>query len=263
MKDSMGEAPGSRRERDAAAVKLSRPGRVVAVLAATLAGAALTAYLVLPGLRSGLTGAATTDGSAAGLVTNSSASPISPSSTGPDDAPPSPSGPVVGATPAGLPTATASSATSPPTRLVVTRLGIDMPVQPEGVDGNGQMALPSDPAVAGWYQWGSGPSDAQGATVLAAHVDSKTQGVGPFVRLGSARAGDEVDVLVGDRRMVYRVSQVARVDKVKLDGDGLFALTGPARLHLVTCTGAYVKGSGYTQNLVVVADLRSSSAQGS
>jgi hypothetical protein len=47
---------------------------------------------------------------------------------------------------------------------------------------------------------------------------------------------------------------VVRVDKTQLDGNGLFAIAGPRVLHLVTCTGAYVPGSGYTDNLVVIAD---------
>ena len=89
---------------------------------------------------------------------------------------------------------------------------------------------------------------------MAAHVDSKQLGVGPFARLGSARTGDEVELWVGGARVTYRVSQVARVDKAQLDAEGLFSLSGPARLHLVTCTGDYVAGSGYAQNLVVVAD---------
>jgi LPXTG-site transpeptidase (sortase) family protein len=89
--------------------------------------------------------------------------------------------------------------------------------------------------------------------VLAAHVDSKT-GIGPFVRLGSARAGDTVEVWVGSQQHAYRVTDVVRVDKKRLDADELFALSGPQRLHLVTCTGDYVTGSGYTQNLVVIAE---------
>ena len=89
--------------------------------------------------------------------------------------------------------------------------------------------------------------------MIAAHVDSKT-GVGPLVRLSQAKAGDEVDVWTGDQRRAYRVTTVVRVDKARLDGDGLFAVSGPRVLHLVTCTGAYVPGSGYTDNLVVIAD---------
>jgi LPXTG-site transpeptidase (sortase) family protein len=137
--------------------------------------------------------------------------------------------------------------------VAVTRLAIDMTVEPQGVLPDGQMALPVSPTVAGWYKFGSAPDDPAGATVLAAHVDSKT-GIGPFAKLNQAKAGDAVDVWTGGQRHAYRVTKVVRVDKTQLDGDGLFAVSGPRVLHLVTCTGAYVPGSGYTDNLVVIAD---------
>jgi LPXTG-site transpeptidase (sortase) family protein len=147
----------------------------------------------------------------------------------------------------------AEKAAAAPTRVAVPRLGIDMTVEPQGVAPDGQMALPASPEVAGWYRFGSAPDDASGATVLAAHVDSRT-GVGPFVRLGSAKAGDTVEVWAGGEPHAYRITEVYRVDKTQVDGDGLFSVTGSPRLHLVTCTGAYIPGSGYTDNLIVIAE---------
>ena len=223
-------------------------------MAATLVGAALTAFVVLGGALAG-DGSSMTDGAVAGLRIPAAAAASTSDPTAPTvaSAPPSAdaSPPSLTAT---LATGSPAPATIPPTRVVVPRLGIDMAVEPQGVDGRGQMGLPPDPAVAGWYRFGSAPEDAQGAVVVAAHVDSKTLGVGPFARLGSARVGDEVRLDVADGHRLYRVTQVARVDKATLDADGLFSLAGPARLHLVTCTGDYVNGQGYDQNLVVVAD---------
>ena len=223
-------------------------------MAATLVGAALTAFVVLGGAFAG-DGSSTTDGAMAGLRIPGPTGSATDATSGP-----SPTGTAPSAPPA-QPSFTAAAATGspapaaiPPTRVVVPRLGIDMAVEPQGVDGRGQMGLPPDPAVAGWYRFGAAPEDAQGAVVVAAHVDSKTLGVGPFARLSSARVGDEVRLDVADGHRLYRVTQVARVDKATLDADGLFSLAGPARLHLVTCTGDYVNGQGYDQNLVVVAD---------
>jgi LPXTG-site transpeptidase (sortase) family protein len=230
---------------------MSRPrwARVTAVAAATLAGGALVAFLVVP------RGGPTDDPVAVGLVapattpsTSSTSAPAPPpTTTGPS---PDPALPSLTAAPATLGAQTTAAA---PTRVAVARLDIDMTVEPQGVLPDGQMALPASPEVAGWYKFGSAPDDSAGATVLAAHVDSKT-GIGPFVRLNQAKAGDEVDVWTGGRRHAYRVTTVVRVDKTQLDGNGLFAVSGPRVLHLVTCTGAYVPGSGYTDNLVVIAD---------
>jgi LPXTG-site transpeptidase (sortase) family protein len=229
---------------------MSRPrwARVTVVVAATLAGGALVAFLVVP--RVGSDGDATAAGlTAPAAVTSTTATTASASPSGSPTAGELPS---LRAAPA---TAGAQGLAAVPTRVAVSRLGIDMTVEPQGVTTDGLMALPASPEVAGWYRFGSAPDDPAGATVLAAHVDSKT-GIGPFVRLGQAKAGDEVDVWVGGQRHAYRVTQVVRVDKTQLDGDGLFAVTGPPLLHLVTCTGDYLPGSGYTQNLVVIAERR-------
>ncbi len=229
---------------------MSRPrwARVTAVMAATLAGGALVAFLVVP--RLGGDGEARAAGlTAPAAVTTTTAATPSISATGSPAAGDLPS---LRAAPA---TAGAQGVAAAPTRVAVSRLGIDMTVEPQGVTADGLMALPASPEVAGWYRFGSAPDDPAGATVLAAHVDSKT-GIGPFVRLGQAKAGDEVDVWAGGQRHAYRVTQVVRVDKTQLDGDGLFAVTGPPLLHLVTCTGDYAPGSGYTQNLVVIAERR-------
>lgn len=223
---------------------------MVAVVAAALVGAAVTAFVVIGGAFAG-NGPAVADGSAAGLripATSPSSPPEPMPSATPATTPPEPTLRATSAMPAPEQTAL------PPTRVVLSRLGIDMAVEPQGVDEKGQMGLPADPTIAGWYRFGATPQDAHGAVVVAAHVDSKTLGVGPFSRLGSAQVGDEVRLDVGGRTLLYRVTQVARVDKAQLDEEGLFSLSGPPRLHLVTCTGDYVTGQGYRQNLVVVAE---------
>ena len=142
----------------------------------------------------------------------------------------------------------------PPTRIAIERLGIDMAVRPQGVDPLGRMQPPADPAVAGWYRFGPAPASQSGAVVLAAHVDSRAYGVGPFARLTSARAGDEVLVDAGSVRWQYRVVQVDRAAKSTLDTSQLFATEGTPRLHIVTCTGRYDRQTGYEANLVIVAE---------
>ena len=232
---------------------MSRPrwARVTAVVAATLAGGALVAYLVVP--RGGPSG----DPVEAGLASSGGLDHLDGSSVHDArvdaDGAPRPATRLCRRCAPRRPRRVPRRPPQPPTRVAVPRLGIDMTVEPQGVLPDGQMALPASPEVAGWYRFGSAPDDPPGATVLAAHVDSKT-GIGPFVRLGPAKAGDAVEVWTGGQQHAYRVTEVYRVDKTQVDGDGLFAVTGSPRLHLVTCTGAYVPGSGYTDNLVVIAE---------
>lgn len=140
-----------------------------------------------------------------------------------------------------------------PTRFAIEELGISMPVRPVGVATDGQMALPPSPAVMGWYQHGPRPGDQAGATVLAAHRDLPEFGTGPAARLEGLERGDVVTVRSGSTVRRYRVTQVTRLEKQSLDLAALFARSGPARLHVVTCSGRFdPRSRTYEENLVVV-----------
>lgn len=141
----------------------------------------------------------------------------------------------------------------PPTRLTIAALDLDFAIRPLGVDKGGAMALPDTVRELSWYKFGSGPLDA-GATVIAGHVDTKSEGIGPLARLASLEEGDRIAVNVAKQEVTYRVDAVRQVSKSLLDLDALFARSGPRRLHLVTCAGAYdADRGGYQANLVVIA----------
>ena len=157
----------------------------------------------------------------------------------------------VGVRPASLP---AARPTASPTVLRIPRLGVTLPIDPSGVAPDGQMALPDSPRRLAWYRFGAAPLSARGATVLGGHVDTLQDGVGPLAQLVSLRPGDRVEVVAGRRTVAYRVSSVARVPKSRLDAAEVFSRTGPPRLHLLTCGGAYLADrGGYQDNVVVVA----------
>ncbi|MGY1729374.1 class F sortase [Geodermatophilus sp. SYSU D01062] len=163
--------------------------------------------------------------------------------------PPAPGPAVRDAAPAPAP------AVVPPVRLQVPALGVDAPVDPAGVAGDGQMALPDDVARAGWYRFGPAPG-APGSAVLAGHVDDAEQGLGALAPLRSAEPGQEV--LVTDAAgATTRWRVVARdlLDKQALPVDLLFTREGPPRLTLVTCGGPFLPDvGGYRDNVVVVAE---------
>ena len=152
---------------------------------------------------------------------------------------------------------TASPSTAPtlpaPARFEADSVGISMLVRPVGVATNGQMALPSSPAVMGWYEYGPRPGDKEGATVLAAHRDLPDYGTGPAARLERLRRGDVLTVRSGSTVRRYRVTQVAHLEKEGLDLNAIFDRTGPARLHVITCGGRFDQATRtYEENLVVV-----------
>ncbi|WP_143571056.1 class F sortase, partial [Tessaracoccus sp. ZS01] len=155
----------------------------------------------------------------------------------------------VGASSAGLAAATTRPS---PTRMMIPSLKIDMPVSPQGVDDIGLMALPPDPAEAGWYRFGPAPGDTQGATVIAAHVDSKELGIGPLADLRRLAPGEVIVVLDATGvEHAYRVESVDSVPRAELDLAQLFARTGTHHLNLVTCGGPYLRDRGGYQNNVI------------
>lgn len=141
-----------------------------------------------------------------------------------------------------------------PRRLLVSRLGLAMPVRATGVRSDGQMALPDRPQQIGWYRYGPRPGDSSGAAVLGGHVDSREYGVGPLAGLDRLERGDRIVVEQSRGRQAYEVRSVQLITKRSLPVDTLFARTGPAVLRILTCGGPYDPDrGGYRDNLVVTA----------
>lgn len=143
-----------------------------------------------------------------------------------------------------------------PVRLVISDVGIDMPVGPVGVGEDGQMSVPDDVDAVGWYKFGAAPGATAGTAVLASHVDSWAKGVGPFARLRhEVMPGTRVLVTTADgTTLTYEVADNRMIPKPELPVDDLFDRGGPPRLVLVTCGGRFQRDIGrYTDNIVVTA----------
>ena len=132
-----------------------------------------------------------------------------------------------------------------------TRLPVDVAVT--GADG--VLQLPQDVGRAGWWQGGSRLGDPFGALVVAGHVDSFVQGVGPFAELNGLGVGDEIELVSATHRQLFRVRRTRVVERVLLSADvEAFSAYGPLRLVLITCGGPYDAATGgYRDNIVVVA----------
>jgi sortase (surface protein transpeptidase) len=143
---------------------------------------------------------------------------------------------------------------SAPVRVHIPSLGIDMPIEGVGLDGDA-MALPANPAVAAWYRHGPAPQSPAGATVIAAHVDSLVYDLGPFARLAEAPAGTEIEVYTADGAVTrYGISAIDTVLKQDVPWAGVFDRSGPPRLTLVTCGGEFdYDAKRYLSNVIVSA----------
>ncbi len=122
-----------------------------------------------------------------------------------------------------------------------------------GTTTNGLLDVPDDIEVAGWWSGGSRLGDPFGSTLVAAHVDSRTQGLGPFASLLSVHAGDRIHVWSEGLRQTFRVTSLRlRPQGAIARGSSLHSPDGRRRLTLVTCAGPYDAARGGYQNLAVI-----------
>lgn len=143
----------------------------------------------------------------------------------------------------------------PPVRVVAPSVGVDMPVEPVGVEPSGFMEIPENPEIGGWYRYGSDPSSVDGNVVIAAHVDSRKYSIGPFSRLRDLAVGAVLEVADAEGRVHrYAVDSVEYIPKKDLAGADLFAREGSRRLVLITCGGPIDPATGlYADNVVAIA----------
>lgn len=140
-----------------------------------------------------------------------------------------------------------------PTRLLITGIALDMTIEPVGLAADSTMEIPAAASVAGWYEHGRSPASGKGNTVLAAHVDDGTIGLGPFAGLKRLEPGSQVDVVdaagVQHSFVVTRVEQTA---KTTVDPALVFSRDGPPQLVLVTCGGRWDERSRHYEDNVIV-----------
>ena len=168
-------------------------------------------------------------------------------------------------TPTSTPAPTASASPSPATPARRAGVVAEAPTQvrlPSGTrvavkavstTADGLLDVPDDIRTAGWWRGGSRLGDPFGSTLIAAHIDSRTQGLGPYVQLLRVERGARI--VVGSKHLVQRfaVTSLRLVPRASLaDATDLFAPSGPRRLTLVTCAGPYLANRGGYQNLAVV-----------
>jgi hypothetical protein len=183
------------------------------------------------------------------------------------DAPPESAGP--GAAPGPAPAETSTGAAGPtpvtparrapsvtqaqPPRSLTLPSGRTVAISSAGTTQTGLLDVPADVAVAGWWEGGARLGDPFGSVLVAAHVDSRTQGLGPFAELLEVDRGARLLLVSAGLRQSFVVRSRRLVPQGSLVDDSLlFDASGPARLTLVTCAPPYVASRGGYQNLAVV-----------
>jgi LPXTG-site transpeptidase (sortase) family protein len=139
-----------------------------------------------------------------------------------------------------------------PTRLKVTAIGVDTPLETLHLDKEGELNPPADFAKAGWYADGTVPGD-QGPAVIAGHVDNK-RGPAVFYRLRELEAGDRIEVVRGGTIVRFTVTSTAWYPKTAFPATEVYGPTPDSQLRLITCGGVFDhRLRSYKDNLVVYA----------
>ena len=142
-----------------------------------------------------------------------------------------------------------------PATLVIPGIGVSAPIEQVTVDAQHNMATPKKPMEVGWYAPGPAPGQ-NGDAVIDGHLDWYGVPQAVFYNLSKLAPGDEIDVVEANGATVkFQVTDAITVPYTAHPA-GLFATTGPPRLSLITCSGAWDKGkSVYTQRLIVNAKV--------
>jgi len=105
----------------------------------------------------------------------------------------------------------------------------------------------TQPPVSAWLPSGSRIGDPFGST----HVDSTSQGLGPYAELLESRPGQRVSVQTKDLEQVFVVRSLRLLPQGP-ERQWLFSPAGPRRLTLVTCAPPFDPEQGGYQDLAVV-----------
>jgi hypothetical protein len=214
-------------------------------VAAAAAGVALLAL-------AGLVACQNTPPRDVGAATVSALAAPSPTTTTTSSSPPA-AGPAVAVRDGSLPTA---DDVVQPTGMRIPAMDLNATVDAVGVDpATGDFDVPPSVDRVGWYRYGPGLEARSGSIVVAGHVDSSAQGKGAFFKLDRLTPGDKITLTDSTGRdREFKVVGRERYEKTKIPLDKYFALSGAARLTLITCGGPFDAKTGhYRDNVVVTA----------
>ncbi len=122
-------------------------------------------------------------------------------------------------------------------RVRIPALGVDASLIELGFADGGQLDIPRDGAVVGWYTISALPGE-PGNALLGAHVDWRGS-TAVFWRLRDLTAGDMIYIDTPAGELVYRVDSAGMVPNTTPLGEVLGSRSGPQSLTLFTCGGTF------------------------
>lgn len=144
-----------------------------------------------------------------------------------------------------------------PKRIVIPKLSAKAPIIKVGTTADGQLDVPLNPRVVGWWSPGKKPGSPTGTAILAGHINYA--GVtGTLADIGTLEPGDSVRIYGIDaghkREITFRIAGVRTYHKTSLPYRKIFDQDGAGRVAIVTCGGPFDASTGnYLDNVVAYA----------
>lgn len=150
---------------------------------------------------------------------------------------------------------TMRESTGVPVRLKIASIDLDAPIEQVGLTADGLMDVPKHPFNTGWYELGPRPGE-MGSAAIAGHVDWIDGSAAVFADLNKVQVGDRVTVEDNTGAVVsFLVRDIRTYDAGADAADVFISDDGKAHLNIITCHGAWDKGSQqYSKRLVVFTD---------
>lgn len=139
-------------------------------------------------------------------------------------------------------------------RIIIPKISVDGYVQKMGINSDGEMAVPSNIHMAGWFTNSAKPGD-PGLSIIDGHVHGKYK-PGIFMNLQKLKPGDAVIIEFGNKASKKFIVRDVQAYSVKEAADKLYSQHEDAesQLNLITCGGDFDTDSQeYKQRIIVTA----------
>jgi hypothetical protein len=145
-----------------------------------------------------------------------------------------------------------------PNRIEIPKIHASAPIVPVGTTPDGELDVPLDPKVVGWWRYGAKPGATVGTAILAGHINYA--GVtGEMAAIGQLNPGDKVYIFgtqnaLRRHEVQFTVTGVRTYHKTRLPYQQIFDQKSAGRIAIVTCGGPFDAATGnYLDNIVVFA----------
>ena len=126
-------------------------------------------------------------------------------------------------------------------RVALPRLGVNAPIVRVGIDGERKMVVPRNARDVAWLDRGGIPGYTNNV-LLAGHI-AYSRVPGSFGRIGELKAGDEIRLDIGGKKLRYRVIWNCLFSRNTDRAEQIMGYTEKPSLTLISCGGGWDAGA--------------------